>query len=90
LQIVIDITKEGDVYKLKVTIYFKVGPFKKKIFEFEITLPISDKCVCKSFNVLGIIKATFCFCLKNSCIYFQYDIDSVAGHWKGEIKLICV
>jgi hypothetical protein len=90
LQIDIDITKVGDNYAIHVVIYFKVGPFKKKVFEFKITLPIKDKSVCKSVNVVGIIKATLCFSLENGCIYLTYDIQSVAGSWKGKIKIVCI
>jgi hypothetical protein len=89
LQIDVDIKKVGNDYVIHVVVYFKVGPFKKKVYEFSIKLPISDKCVCKSFNVIGIIKATFCFCIENKCIYFTYDIQSVAGNWKGKVKLLC-
>jgi hypothetical protein len=70
-------------------VYFKVlGLFNEKIFDFTITLSKSGVCVCKSFNVLGIAKATLCFCFKDSCIQFTYDIQSVAGNWKGTIKLM--
>ena len=89
-QIDIDLKKVGNAYAIHVVVLFKVGFFKRKIFEFSINLPLTDKCACKSFNVLGIIKATFCFCLENKCIFFTYDISSVAGNWKGKVKLICI
>jgi hypothetical protein len=77
-------------YAIHVVVYFKVGPFTKKVYEFTLNLPFSDKSICKSFNVLGVIKATFCFSLENGCFYFTYDVQSVAGNWKGKIKIVCI
>jgi hypothetical protein len=90
VQIDIDIKKVGTGYAIHVVIYFSIGPFKRKIYEFTVQLPISDRCVCKSFNVIGIMKAKLCFCLENKCIYLSYDIQSVAGRWTNKIKVVCV
>ena len=89
LQIDIDIKKVTDHYAIHVIVFFKVGPIKKKLFEFTVNLPIKDGSACKSFNVLGVIKATLCFVLEKGCIFFSYDIQSVAGSWKNKIKIIC-
>jgi len=85
----LDIQKAADHYVIHIVVYFKIGPFKKKIFETTVNLPFKDGSVCKSFNVLGVAKATLCLILENGCIWFSYDIQSVAGSWKNKIKIIC-
>jgi hypothetical protein len=82
---------ENNDYLVKVTVYFKVSIIIKKIIDFSVKVPFhSEKCVCKNFNVVGIVKASFCFCFEEKCLYFKYDINAAVGHWTNKIKLTCL